>query len=237
MSFECTRCAASSASGPRKSHLLSGETSQTPTPSRTAWYSGAGSPKPVTHNQPASSMNPAAVFDMIRWNAVCLLSLVAAVLVSSMGPSYHEFERLFKSRRGSVSSSVTIASTGRSKRPAGRSSSSDLEPEDQADREGRQTPEEPVVVATAVADPCGPRRSNATPGTPTTSIEAGSSRQSRRPAPRPRRKWWSSDLRARTEPARAQPPRSAAGRPPPLSFGAARSAIPSGPRIRRTRTA
>ena len=70
MSFEWTRCAASTASGPRKSHLLSGETSHMPTPSRTAAYSDAGSPNETLHNQPPSSMNVAPRASWTAWNAV-----------------------------------------------------------------------------------------------------------------------------------------------------------------------
>jgi hypothetical protein len=105
---DLARCAASTASPPRNSHLLSGETSQTPTPSRTARYSFSGSPKPVTQNQPASSSKPAAVGAMISWKAVRRLSpvsvLIPSLLLSRLGLSrsrraliYHEAERLFKS--------------------------------------------------------------------------------------------------------------------------------------------
>jgi hypothetical protein len=44
-----------------------------PTPSRTARYSASTSPKFVTQSQPASSMKPAALADVIGWNAVSRL--------------------------------------------------------------------------------------------------------------------------------------------------------------------
>ncbi len=76
MSFEWTRCAASTASGPRKSHLLSGDTSHMPTPSRTAAYSAAASPNDSLQSQPPSSMNVAPRASWTAWNAVVIGSLM-----------------------------------------------------------------------------------------------------------------------------------------------------------------
>ena len=75
MSFEWTRCAASTASGPRKSHLLSGETSHMPTPSRTAAYSASASPNETLQYQPPSSTNVAPRASWTAWNAVVIGSL------------------------------------------------------------------------------------------------------------------------------------------------------------------
>ena len=78
-------------------------------------------------------MNPAAVFDMIRWNAVCLLSLLVLFSFSSMGSSYHEFERLFKSGADRL-----LLGHDRVDReieaPGGKVLVQDLEPEDQRRR-------------------------------------------------------------------------------------------------------
>ena len=68
-------------------------------------------------------MNPAAVFAMIAWNAVCLLSLSRSRSRFAHGPSYHEFERLFKFATRIVSSSVTIACDREIEAAGGRASS------------------------------------------------------------------------------------------------------------------
>ena len=57
MSFVKMRSAAASASGPVKSHLRSGDSSQTPTSRRIAWCSATASPKWLGQYQPSQSMN------------------------------------------------------------------------------------------------------------------------------------------------------------------------------------
>jgi hypothetical protein len=56
----------------------------------------------VTQSQPASSMKPAAFFDVISWNAVCLLAPNPShpsrrLVVEAVEGFYQRFERLFKS--------------------------------------------------------------------------------------------------------------------------------------------
>src|SRR3954470_24553393 len=69
-----TCCAARAASGPRKSHLLSGETSHTATSSRTAAYSLPVSPKPSSHHHPPSSICVPPWDSVTSWNAVRISS-------------------------------------------------------------------------------------------------------------------------------------------------------------------
>ncbi len=69
MSLLFSRCAAFSASGPWKSHLFSGDTSQTPTPFRTASYSLSWSPKVIVQYQPPSSMKVAPMASCASKNA------------------------------------------------------------------------------------------------------------------------------------------------------------------------
>src|SRR5437870_3653902 len=69
MSLVFIRWAASSASGPWKSHLLRGDTSQTPTPCLMASYSRAASPKVIVQYQPPSSMKVAPMASWTSWNA------------------------------------------------------------------------------------------------------------------------------------------------------------------------
>src|SRR5512145_2606433 len=58
-SFVKTRCAASRASGPDRSHLTSGYTSHIPTSVRIASYSAAMSPSDAVHIHPSKSSNSA----------------------------------------------------------------------------------------------------------------------------------------------------------------------------------
>src|SRR3954468_8674161 len=69
-----TCCAARAASGPRKSHLFSGETSQTATSSRTAAYSLPVSPNPSSHHHPPSSTCVPPWDSVTSWNAVRIAS-------------------------------------------------------------------------------------------------------------------------------------------------------------------
>ena len=55
MSLVKQRSAAASASGPSKHHFRSGDSSQIPTASRTAWCSAIGSPKSEIQSQPSHS--------------------------------------------------------------------------------------------------------------------------------------------------------------------------------------
>ncbi len=68
------RCTALSASGPRNSHLFSGETSHTATSSRIAAYSLARSPKPSSHIHPPSSACEPPCAAVTSWNAVLIAS-------------------------------------------------------------------------------------------------------------------------------------------------------------------
>jgi len=64
------RRAAFSASGPRKSHLFSGETSHTATSSRAASYSSRTLPKLSAHIHPPSATCEPPAATMTSWNAV-----------------------------------------------------------------------------------------------------------------------------------------------------------------------
>ena len=230
MSFEWTRCAASSASLPRKSHLLSGETSQTPTPSRTARYSASGSPNPVTHHHPASSMNPAAVFDMIAWNAVRCSRCSRSRSRSLMAPLITRLNGCSSPRRGS--SRPRSRSLHREIEAAGgQSLLQDLQTERDADRERRQAAEEAIVVPPAVADPT-PASVERHAGTATTSIDAGSSGVPSAGSRAPNEVVLVG-RRGRRRPRRGARPRSSAARPRRRDRGVAGSRSRSGPRTRR----
>ncbi len=62
MSFVKMRSAAASASGPLKSHFLSGDSSQTPTCSRTVLCSATASPKWLGQYQPSQSISSTPIF-------------------------------------------------------------------------------------------------------------------------------------------------------------------------------
>ncbi len=70
MSLMKQRSAAARPSGPSKRHLRSGDSSQMPTASRTAWCSASGSPKSEIQSQPSHSANVPPARRWIASNAV-----------------------------------------------------------------------------------------------------------------------------------------------------------------------
>src|ERR687897_3252615 len=83
-----TRRAARSASGPRRSHLLSGETSHTATSPRMAAYSFPRLPNPSSHSHPPSATCVPPWASVTSWNAVLIASSSPIAASGSPGSSH-----------------------------------------------------------------------------------------------------------------------------------------------------